>query len=662
MTRHRSALLVLCSLGLFACGGPQAPAKQPGARPTEPGPAVATGPAPDLSPVAAPQSLVAVGRIGNPINVIDTLAGWAKFPIDVRALVAKNEPEMAQLLVFDAPLEFAVALDDKGLGNFPQPFAVVSVGVSSVDGTVAFAKRQGQSVRMLRPGVYQIVKGESPVCAVAAAAGKAPARLVCGDRQEDVDALLPYATRGLPTESLSRADLHIELVAEPLRRRYSRELRQLKTMATPFVLSELSLDSPRFDRALADAVHGLADEVLAVSEDVEKIRIEATVDHGAGMLDAVTSLKFKGQSSWIVQTMLDAGKRGRGVPEMFWKLPKDSEMATFGVGANAKRYETIRKTLAELIDGALEKEKVPRKVRDQITELLLESWTTKGDVVYAHSEVAAPATPPTPGTAAATRERVRAQLGWYVVGFEEKPAKYKGYLDKIVKLYNDAQLRQVMDRRLKVKPADLPKLSSRASRAAGMPPGTTVYELLLPGAFWEKMDPPEPGAKKTPVAALSIVMVLVPDGDRSWVGLSADEKALSAKLVEVKKGESTLASREGIAPLKTSKGVSGGYFTIGNLVRGVMTGMGQAGLGDVSRALTRMPNHGETPMLMWTTVSSDGPNLVWTLRVPKAVVEDIAAVAPALAAGKKEMAVGGPAAVAPAPLPPKPLTKPAKKK
>ena len=227
----------------------------------------------------APPSLVGVGRLGNPASAVDTVASWAKYPIDVRALIKKTEREMAQLLVFDAPVEVAVSLDDKGLGNFPQPFAVVSVGVSSVEGIVNFAKRQGQSARVLRPGTYVIAKGGGgPVCAVAPSVGKSPARLVCGDRQEDIDALLPYATRGLPSEALGKSELYIEIQAEPLRRRYAKELRQLRTMAMPFVMSELSMDSPRFDRALADAAHGLADEVLAVAEDVDKIRIEGGID------------------------------------------------------------------------------------------------------------------------------------------------------------------------------------------------------------------------------------------------------------------------------------------------------------------------------------------------------------------------------------------------
>lgn len=666
MQRLLRRLVFLSSIPLAACGGPQAPVKAPatdGATDSRPS-TIAQGPSPDLSTVAAPAELIAVGRMSDPAAAIDTVANWAKFPVDIRALVSKNEPDVGRLLVYDAPVEFAVALDTKGLGNFPQPFAVASIGLSSVEGTVEFAKRQGHSVRMLRPGTYRITKGESPVCAVAAAAGKAPARLVCGDRQEDVDALLAYATRGLPSENLGKSDLHIEVRGEPLRRRYGKELRQLKTMAAPFVMSELSLDSPRFDRALADAVHGLSDEILALVDDVDRIGIDATLDKKGGMADATIAMKFKGKSSWTVQTMLDAQKRAKGAPEAFWKLPKDSEMATFGVGANAKRYEAIRKTLAELMDGALEKEKVPRNVRDQISDLLLETWTTEGDVVYAHSEVSAPA-----AASSGMRERIRSQLGWYVVGLEEKPAKYKAYLDRLVNLYNDAQLRQVLDKRLKVKPADLPKLTSRAARGPGMPVGTTIYELNLPSAFFDKMDPVPPmppGAKpmkRAPAAALSVVLVLMPDGDRSWLGLSADEKALMAQLAAVKKGESTLAQRDGLGALKAAKGVSGGYLTLGNFVRSVANGMKEAQLdADIGKAMAKMPNHGETPMLMWTTVSDGAaPDVVWTFRVPKAVVEDIAAIAPALAASSRAVPMPE-TAPPPPPVParPKALTKPKK--
>ena len=65
--------------------------------------------------------------------------------------------------------------------------------------------------------------------------------------------------------------------------------------------------------------------------------------------------------------------------------------------------------------------------------------------------------------------------------------------------------------------------------------------------------------------------------------------------------------------------------------------MNDSGLGDHLKALTLMPHHGETPMLMWTTVTGGAtPSMEWTFRVPKAVVEDIGAIAPSFAASRRD--------------------------
>jgi hypothetical protein len=650
-------LTVLATLLIIGCGGGPPQAKAPEAQTGaggEQGLTQATG-TPDLTPVQAPENLVAFGRLGNPGGAVDTVAGWAKLPVDFRRLIQQNEPELGRLLVYEAPIEFAVALDPRATGDVPQPFAVFSVGLGSVEGAVQFAKHQGQSVRMVRPGVYRVSKrSDGPACAVAAALGKAPARLVCGERDDDVDALLPYATRGLPNENMGSADLHMELRAAPLRRLYGNQLRKMKTVMMPFLLRELSLDSPRFDRALADAAHGLADEILSLSEDIDSVSVDSWLKKDAGMIESKAVLRFKGSGSWTVQTVLDAASRGKGVPASFWKLPKDSELGSFGFGANPKRYDAMKKTIGELVDGLLEHEKMPRRLRDQIADVLQDTFTTEGGVVYGHGEVAGDPAEANAwkGSGLGLRERIRSQLGWYVVGVEEKAPKYKGYFDKIVKLYNDAQLRQLLDKRMHVKAADLPKLRARGAR--GLPPGSTMYEISLPSAFFGKMDfePPMPPGARAPkpkaVPALSIVLAVVPDGDHTWLGLSADEKTLVARLADTRKAETTLAARDGLTPLKTSSSVSGGFFTLENLVKSVLTSLDSLHKAQkVERVFSSMPNHGQTPMIAWTSVERSGTtNLTWTVQVPRAVIEDIAAVAPALAAG----GMGGP----PPPMPPHP--------
>jgi hypothetical protein len=634
LLKRGSLALSLVLVG--ACGGTQPPPATPETQPTGPGATIAqpSTVAPDLTPVQAPADLIAFGRLANPGDTVDTTAAWAKFPVDVRRLLQKNEPELSQLLVLEAPVEFAVALDPNGRGDFPQPFAVVSVGMSNVEGTVDFAKHQGASVRMVAPGVYRIDKGHGPSCAVAASVGKAPARLVCGDRPEDLDALLPYATRGLPNEAMGDADLHIELRSEPFRKRYTKELRQLKTLATPFVLREMSLDSPRFDRALADAVHGLTDEVLALVDDVDRVAIDARMQKGAGVVDATVSMKFKGSGSWTVQTILESAKRAKGIPDAFWRLPEDTDVASYGIAASAKRYEPIRRTLSELVDGALEHEHIPAKVRDQIGDLLQDTWNTEGAMVYAHGDLP-PAASGATADDMATRERIRSQVGWYVAAVDEKSTKYKPYFDKIVKLYNDAQLRNLLDKRAHVKKSELPRLVARGGK--GLPAGSTVYELTLPSKMFDMGymgSGPVGGKKRATPPALPIVLVIVPDGERTWFGFSADEKFVSEKLNQVKKGEKTLANRAGVADLKSKSGVSGGFMTIATIVRSLVASMAEmrGGSGDGSRVVAAMPHHGETPMIMWTTVTNGAnPTLNWNLQVPQAVVEDIAAVGPALA-------------------------------
>ena len=479
-TLARASALASVMLAL-SCGGGQNNPKtaEDGAGGAGPGTGQ-DGPAPDLSPVAAPKELFAVGRWKNPGASVDTLGAWAKLPLDWRKLLSERQPGIDQVVHFDAPVDLAVSLDPAGSGDFPQPFAVVSVGLRSLQGTLDFARKHGEPVRQIRAGVYRVGRGGSPACSVAAAVGPAPARLVCGDRVDDVDALLPYVTRGLPNESLGSADIHLELRAEPIRRKYSRELRQMKTLATPFVLRELSLDDPRFDRALADAVHALADEVIALTEDADRVVIDVSLAPNSDKADLVGTIQFRGNKSWTVGTFLDAGARSAAAPKMFWKLPRDSEIASFGVTASPKRYEDIRRTLAELTDGFLTHEKIPRRVRDQLSELVEKAWVTNAASVYAKGELAGGAMPKSEG--ARDRERVRRALGWHIVGIADSPKKLMGDLDKFVKAYNDPQLKRTFTTRFKVKNNEIPTLRRRATRGL---PGAITYEFTLPGMFFK---------------------------------------------------------------------------------------------------------------------------------------------------------------------------------
>jgi hypothetical protein len=644
----------------LACG-PAAPASK---TPGDPGglggsAVVAEGAAPDLSPVAAPSDLFLVGRLKNPAATMDVASSWAKLPMDWRRELTKAEPGVDQVLHWDAPVEVAAALDPSGRGDVPQPFAVVSVGLRGLQPALDMVRRGGESVRQVRAGVYRVGRG-SPSCAMAASVGTAPARLVCGDREEDVDALLPYVTRGLPTENLGNADVRIEVRAEPWRKRYAAELRQAKTLATPFVLRKMSLDDARFDRPLADAVHALTDEALAVVEDIDILRLDATINKGRGTAEASFFAKFRGSNSWVVSSLAETSARASTAPDAFFRLPKDATAASYTVGADPKRAEPIRRNLAELLDGFLAHAKVPKRLRDQTVALLDESWTTQSGSVYARGEIPVAARK-SEKSSDLQREQMRTGLGWHIAAVDEPLKKYKTYFDRIVKLYGDRELRKLVEKEAHIKPKEWPKVRARGGK--GLPAGSVVYELTVPGEMF--MDYPDGGGPAKPGKPLAAVLILMPDGDRTWFGVSADEKHLIDRLNAAKKadGASTLASREGLAQMKSNKAVSQGFLTLMTVLGSVRSGMmGFAGRSndahsglrakEIERMFNAMPHHGETPMLTsFMVTKGSAPTLSWSMTVPKAVFTDLGALGPAIGAAAMS---GGPLAT-PKTSPPMPV-------
>ncbi len=648
MARFLSRVTALSSLVLVVgCGGQKLPSKS--AVDTSQGSAKsaktqAEAP-PDLSPVAAPKDLFLVGRFKDPGAAVDTITNWAGMPMDWRKLIARHQPDAARIVAMDAPVDIAAALNPTSVGQMPKPFAVVSVGLNSLDDAVAFARKQGEDVHEMSRGVYRVGADGDVSCAVAASVGKVPARLVCGRHREDVDALLPYATRGLPNADLGQNDLHIELRAEPFRRRYARQLRELKTLAVPFVLKELSLDSPSFDRALADGVHGLGDEFIALVEDLDSIDIDGTIDKSKQQVVTTGAVKFRGDSSWTVHTMVDSAKRAGPPPDMFWKLPKDVASAGYGVSPNPSRYKGIARTAEELADGFMSHEQVPRRARDEAVDAIEQLFKLEGAHVFARGAV----TVPDDKTSNRKRDRLISSVGWNVIGFDETPAKVKKLMSTLAKVYNDRQLRKLLDKQLgKKKQKLLPTLKVHGARARGIAPGSTEYDLTLPGSLFESHHfhygaaPRKKAAKKTTLKPVIVSIVVMPEGKQTWVGISADKKALFQRLSQIHQGKDTLASRPGLAQLKTSKAVSGGFMTLSGFTNGMRSDL-RAVLGpSFSTALQKvfdaLPNHGETPISYTFMVDQQGHgvSLAWSMRAPKGVVADIGALVPAVLALKSQ--------------------------
>ena len=598
--------------------------------------------APDLSAVTAPSELFALLRFKTPKTAIETVAAWAHFPFKLRDLLTPELRGLEGVVAWDAPLEAAAALDPLGDGKVPEPIAVVSFGLTSLDAALDFVRSKGQAVRRLRAGVYRVGDSEDVSCAIGVALGSAPARLVCGHRAHDVDGLFNYATRGLPNEPLPNSDFQVELRLEPIKKKYQAELGSARLLAG-FLLREVQVDNPRFDRALSDVSYALVDEATALVHDLDKVRLDSVLDSAKNDLDLRVDLKFSGQKSWLVQSTAEVSAMAAPAPDLFWQLPADSTAASYSVGFQPGRLKPLGHTLADLLDGYLESQKIPARLRNQASksiEALFEQGTKQ---VRAQGELRD--TPSDPLLAAGYRV-----FGWEIVGLDGDGKSWLALLDGFSATLGSPDLSRLLKQGASFDGSLLPKVSSHAVQVKGFKPGAKAYRVDIPRALFEKFAKRQLSAVATPPAKGTVLAKSVPlslvvafDGEHSWIGGSPDEKALIKQLESLKDPKAPiLRTRAGLDALKNVPHVGGGFLTLERFTSMLASlGVGET---DANKLLSALPHHGETPLTLRSDLSSSGPNLRFALSVPRAVVEDLGALVPVLAlmAGKRDTALTAP--------------------
>jgi len=619
-----NVLLGALPAALAGCGAPAAPG------PASPAPLVSTVPvakeeAPDLSPVAAPAELIAVARFKKPATAIETVAAWANFPYKLPDIVPAELKGLESVIAWDAPLEAAVALDPNGESKVSEPLTVVSVGLTSLEGALDFARNKGQSVRRLRAGVYRIGDSEEFSCAVGSSVGATPARLVCGHRAHDVDGLFNYATRGLSNEPLPSVDFQLELRLEPIKKKYQAELGSAR-LAAGFLLREVQVDNARFDRALSDVAYTLVDEATAFVRDLDRVRIDSNLDGAKNLINLRFDLKFTGQKSWLVQTSAEALTMLEPTPDLFWQMPADSTQASFAVGWKPGRLKPIGHTLAELLDGYLESEKVPAAVRNQASksvELLFEQNTKQ---VHAQGDLKV--LPSDPLLAAAQR-----LFGWQLVALEGEPKSLISLFDGLSATLGSRDVARLLKARANLNVALLPKVSAHGVQVRGFKPGAKAYRLDVSRELFEKYAKGqlklEPATKGKALAkSVPFTLIVAYDGVHSWLGMCPDEKALIKRLESLKDPQTpVLRGRAGLDALKNTPRAAGGFFTLARF-----TGQtGALGAGVAEKLFTALPHHGETPITFSYDLSASGPELTTSFVLPRAAVEDLGAAIPVLA-------------------------------
>lgn len=610
-------LSVSAAVFAMACGSSAVPVASAPKQPTPVVAQKAAEPPADLSPVGAPPGLLVVGRWREPSASIDTLLGWANLPVDWRALLSKNGSGVGAIVAVDSPVELAVVLPPVTDARMPAPRGVVSLGLNSLDAALAFAQEQGEDVQRLAPGVYRVGGDSGIECAAASAVGRNPARLVCGSDFADVEALLPYATRGLPKEELGGSEIHVELRFEPLRPLAA----GLRQKALALALNELSKDDARFDRTLAELARGSLDEVTTLIDDADRLSLDIQFDRSGGNAQAELSARFRTDKSWTVQTLVDTNKTAGSAPAMFWRLPADSTGAGFGAGVDPKRFDWARRTWADLLDSALASEKgTPPRVREELVGFVEEALTSRSTRVLAHGLV------PSNSSLPPSIEKVRQAVGWHVLGYESEPAdKFASPLSRAVRLFNSPQVKKLLG-------SDAPKFSERSG--AAIKPGAKFYDLV----FSHEVDSSISGSGKPrpPVRQdLTVTLAVVPVGEGTWLGLSADAKVLTDRLRNLEKVEKTgtLAELPALAKYQNSHLLVGGFTSLRGLALGFMGTLG-ASRKKSERFLNLAPNRGESPILTRVELKRGATTeLVLGAQIPKAAITDLAVGIPSLLGG-----------------------------
>jgi hypothetical protein len=145
-------------------------------------------------------------------------------------------------------------------------------------------------------------------------------------------------------------------------------------------------------------------------------------------------------------------------------------------------------------------------------------------------------------------------------------------------------------------------------------------------------------AKKA--GGLKVHVLLMADGQTTWLAVGADRDELVKRLLGVKAGApeaGTLASRPGLESLRAPDAFSNGFITLSVLTRGLTevlqiaaltasTGNRGALLAEVTNTLTHLPHNGGTPIFVTSTTTGAGARNEVSLRMQKGSFEDLGVI------------------------------------
>lgn len=683
-------LVGVTPLLFLACGPTPVPQPPPAPAPSASAPAPVAAPSVDLSPVDQPAGVAGVIRLKSAKATLATIEKVLKLPVPLETILEKElrDPDVLKILKLDATVDGVVQLDPAAKDMSPDVLAVFSIPLKDFQEARRLAESRGK-VTERRGGMFSFqpkgMRG-SGSCLVAQATGDAPARLLCGQRDRDLDALVPWMTRGLPAVSLGPSDLHAEIRLAPVKDKF-RGIFENKSMIGSMVTMAITRFAPVQDPVLSEAIGDTATEGVTFVSDLELVTLDGVIDPAGNGATLTAKAKYAKVDSWFSKSINQRNDKMAPAPPIFWSAPKSADTVTYALGGDPKLIEPLKKRLADLL-SSLTKAKLGdadrKAIEDLVKSLPVADAATAS--VAGHIEPAAPAggkavaAPPAVGAKAAPpkggapippprpfgggrdekspQETADAAVGWRLTGVESDSKPWAKWFGDLAALYNRPGIQKALK---EIDPNAAKMVKVKKGGSAGYPAGTSVVEITIdagemfgrrvaampppmatevagpvglkgPGGKGKvaKAPPPKPIAPaKAKSIPITLRIAVVPDGTRTWIGISANPEALKAPLKAALSSapkEGQISSRTDLDVFKSTPLIAGGFIA----PRGILdTAMQRAPNPEAVAAVIRgLPNKGETPLLMLMSgTPGPAPTSTFEFRMQKGTVDDIAALA-----------------------------------
>jgi hypothetical protein len=642
----RLAYIPLSCMVLAACGGDLPPPAAP--------PVATVAPPVEASPPPAqdegePKGLIAVARWSAPVKGIDQILKLFGGSIPLQERLVKEGRGLAEGYDFDGTIDVAITLDPASTDNEPEFNIAVSLPFKSLDMVKAFAEKEGK-LTPLGNGVFRIAssKDDKGACDIVPGAGDAPVRVICGVAAHDADVLRPYLSRGLPKTTAAPNELVISFKAAPLKDRYFNLLRTRGQALADDARKSLAQNGIQ-DPELLGAAGVAVEEGLHFVDDIDSLDVRATFKAQPPELIEGASLHFGSKTSWITHLLTDPNDRAGSAPGHYWRLPKDATSASWGRGGDPKAWDGVRRVLRKALGEALSRAPLPEADKAALEAFVDGGPRTSGTWVNAQGAIVPKGKPAkrVDGAPIDVRELASQTFGWNISGVEAPAADYVAWAKQGVDVYNRA-IRVAHDflalTGKKGNDADeLRKIAPKVivvTSPPGWPKGTvaidTVINADLISSFADKKkgaskkEKSAKSAKPTPTfkGTVTIRVAIVPDGERTWLGLSADPDELKKRINTILAGgKGTLSEREGLEGLKGSGQTWGGFISFGDVLEQAVESVerekpGKAG--DARTLLDAMPNHGRTPiLLLGAGTTGDKPTNSAEVRIEGGTLADV---------------------------------------